>query len=102
MKKFNWIICSCCQGNGKVDHPAFSNGITDSEWAHWDESEQQAYMAGRYDIICNECDGFGKLKEPIVSALSFTEKRVLASKRIDDRIEREMYAEMAAERRFGA
>ena len=102
MKKFNWVICNCCKGNGKVENSAFSNGITGSEWAEWSESEKQAYMSGRYDVACTNCDSSGKVKEPIVSALSFAEKRVLAAKRIDERIEREMYSEMAAERRFGA
>lgn len=31
--KYQWAICECCEGEGRVENPAFSNGITSSEWA---------------------------------------------------------------------
>jgi len=50
-------VCWRCDGAGVHDHPAFSNGITSSEWVEWDDDEQQAYMNGRYDVQCEECKG---------------------------------------------
>ena len=67
-----WQICDCCRGEGRVDHPAFANGITSSEWqemAHdWDNegemNAQQRYMRGDYDVPCVECGGRGSVKVP--------------------------------------
>ena len=93
--KFHWAICDCCEGSGSSDHPAFSNGITSSEWQEWDEDEREGYLRGRYDVPCAECGGSGKVQIPIISALSFAEKRAL----VEARRREEMLAEMAAERR---
>lgn len=51
-------LCERCNGEGKHDHPAFSNGITSSEWdgPEWDDS-REAYMRGAYDVICEVCRG---------------------------------------------
>jgi hypothetical protein len=57
-----WAICDDCQGNGKCDHPAFSNGITSSEWENeWDDDERDHYLSGRYDVACQPCKGTGKV-----------------------------------------
>lgn len=37
--------------------------------------EQQAYMVGEYDVVCEECEGTGKVRVPDVEAMSFAEKR---------------------------
>jgi hypothetical protein len=50
-------VCERCEGSGKHDHPAFSNGITSSEWAEWDYDERESYLRGRYDVTCEECKG---------------------------------------------
>ena len=109
MHKFNWAICGCCDGHGKVDHPAFSNGFTGSEWAEacqeYDdagESFAERYLSGAYDVPCHECGGTGKVKVPNIAALTFAEKRELVEQR---RAERDRYyvdAMQAAERRMGA
>ena len=49
-------VCPRCEGHGKVDHPAFSNGLTESDFAE-DEDFRENYFAGRYDVCCPECDG---------------------------------------------
>ncbi|QWA09825.1 hypothetical protein GTU79_21325 [Sodalis ligni] len=85
MKKFKWVICECCEGSGKVDNPAFSNGITSSEWAEWGEEDHLNYIGGFYDVCCPSCRGSGKRQVPIVSALSFAEKRELVQQRRDNR-----------------
>jgi hypothetical protein len=60
-----WAICDRCRGNGKHDHPAFSNGITADEWngPDWDEESRDAYLSGRYDVQCGDCCGTGKVLE---------------------------------------
>lgn len=50
MEKHKWIICSCCEGNGAVENPAFRNGFTSSEWAEMAADEQAEYMRG--DTTC--------------------------------------------------
>jgi DnaJ-class molecular chaperone len=56
-----WEICYRCNGDGHHDHPAFSNGITSSEWAEWDDDDRENYLSGRYDVRCEECKGEGKI-----------------------------------------
>lgn len=45
--KLKWIICTTCVGNGKVGHPALSNGFTWSEWSQLHMDEQAAYIVGQ-------------------------------------------------------
>jgi hypothetical protein len=101
-----WIICHRCEGEGTVDHPAFSNGITSSEWAEWDDDERQDYMRGVYDVPCPECRGAGKVKDYDEDGLdSFQRTRLNRIRRIDAyfrNLRAEMDAMEAAERRFGA
>ena len=105
MRKHKWVICNCCEGNGTVENPAFSNGFTSSEWHDMHEEEQVMYMAGGYDIQCQNCSGLGRVQVPDVSQMTFAEKRLLAT---ELRVEREeaasiaeVHAEYAAERAFG-
>ena len=105
MNKLKWIICSSCEGNCVVENPAFSNGFTSSEWQDMHEDEQAAYMAGEYDVSCEPCQGTGKVQVPDVSRMTFREKRLLVIERReaqeDARLDREMRADIAAERAFG-
>ncbi|MGF6996888.1 hypothetical protein [Paraburkholderia sp. GAS32] len=104
-RKFKWEICSCCRGSGVVDHPAFSNGITSSEWADMSLDEQGNYMRGDYDVQCDPCKGSGKVKVADVSLMTFGEKRVMARHRqvlrVESELSRQFAAEVAAERRMG-
>lgn len=50
------IVCPCCHGKGVHDHPAFSNGISQDEFDE-DPDFFEAYMEGRYDVPCEECNG---------------------------------------------
>lgn len=105
MTKNKWIICDCCAGSGKVDHPAFDNGITSSEWADMDQDGRDSYMAGDYDVPCAECSGSGKVQVPDVAAMTFSEKReyIKASREAQQeaRWNAEFEAECEAERRMG-
>jgi hypothetical protein len=59
-----WAICDHCEGNGKCDNPAFSNGITSSEWEDdWDDYSREMYFSGAYDVSCHICHGSGKVLE---------------------------------------
>lgn len=103
--KMKWAICDCCEGHGKVEHPAFSNGFTSSEWADMSEDEHDSYMRGDYDVKCEACDGLGRVEVPNVAEMTFAEKRALVEQRrearLDAKIDREIAAEYAAERRMG-
>lgn len=58
-------VCHRCKGKGKHDHPAFSNGITSSEWAQdWDDDSREGYLSGRYDVPCEACDGLRVVAVP--------------------------------------
>lgn len=49
-------VCERCRGTGKHDHPAFENGFTrDDDFVDDDFIEE--YMAGTYDVKCEECKG---------------------------------------------
>jgi hypothetical protein len=53
-----YALCDNCRGHGTVDHPAFSNGITASEWNdEWDDESRQTYLRGGYNVRCPACDG---------------------------------------------
>lgn len=78
-----WAICPRCEGEGKVDHPAFSNGITSGEWADWDQDDRDSYMGGAYDVACG-CEG-GRVRQVLVSKLSMAERRGLVLARQEDR-----------------
>lgn len=113
MLKTKWAICGCCEGNGRVENPAFSNGFTSEEWADMcsdyddgdDTSAADRYMAGAYDVVCSECRGTGKIKVPDVQAMTFGEKRQhilnMREQQAEARARREIAAEYAAERRMG-
>lgn len=101
MRKFKFIICRECDGFGKVENPAFSNGFTSSEWAEWEPEERQAYFDGAYDVTCTCCGGSGKEKVPNVAAMTFAEKRVLVVERREARLEAQYAREHAYERAMG-
>lgn len=100
--KYIWTICDRCEGHGTVDHPAFSNGITSSEWAEWEPEERQNYFNGAYDVPCDSCNGSGKVKAPDVARMSFAEKRELVLQLREAREEAEYRRMCAYERSIGA
>lgn len=60
-----WVICPCCQGEGKSD----SLGVVDRE--DFSDADFESYLDGGYDTICERCGGTGKViahEEPIVRA----------------------------------
>ncbi|EOC0011696.1 hypothetical protein ACI0X9_003383 [Cronobacter turicensis] len=103
ISQYKWVICGQCEGEGKVCHPSFDNGITASEWNdEWDTEDRINYMDGLYDVTCDTCKGRGSVKVPDVTDMTFAEKRQLVALRREQRIDREIEREMAIERSMGA
>lgn len=100
--KYRWAICDHCNGDGRIPHPAFSNGITASEWRDWDEDDRCNYMDGIFDTTCEKCKGRGSIKVPDVSRMTFSEKRELVILRQNMREDREIERIHAMERAIGA
>ena len=92
-------LCHDCEGTGTVDHPAFRNGITSSEWADMDEDSRETYMRGGYDVPCGCCKGRGRILAPDAIRLTFAHKRVLVLQRQNERAKRDYQREVDAERR---
>jgi hypothetical protein len=70
-----WEICDRCRGSGTHDHPAFSNGFSQEDFDE-DPDFRDEYMAGRYDVRCEECDGTGKVLAPDESAMTDEQKKL--------------------------
>ncbi len=49
-------VCERCRGEGKHDHPAFSNGFSREDFDE-DPDFEEGYFRGDYDVICEECKG---------------------------------------------
>ena len=98
-------LCGDCGGKGSKDHPAFSNGITQSEMAEWDSDEREAYFSGAYDVQCPCCKGQRTVLVPDMDRLT-PDQRELVERRDTEAAERaqanrEIRMEEEAERRFG-
>lgn len=98
---YRWVICEECEGNGKVDNPAFENGFTQSEWGQLPEEEQSAYFGGEYDVTCGCCGGSGKVKRPDVSRMNYPQKRELVRYNRELKLEAQLRHEDAVARRMG-
>lgn len=72
-----WEICYNCDGNGTVDHPAFSNGISQEDFDE-DPEFREDYFAGRYDVRCPHCKGSGKMLAVNEDALNENQRKVFA------------------------
>jgi hypothetical protein len=54
----HYEVCGRCRGTGKHSNPAIDgNGITQSEFAEWDDEDREGYFNGQYDITCSVCIG---------------------------------------------
>ncbi|ABO60619.1 hypothetical protein LA345_39030 (plasmid) [Burkholderia vietnamiensis] len=94
-----WEICCRCKGEGKHDHPAFSNGITSSEWADWPQDERDTYFAGGYDVRCDDCNGTGKVQVVDEEAMTAEQRREWGAGEEERREDAETARYLAAERR---
>ena len=101
MDKLKWIICDRCDGEGKIDNPAFSAGFTVTEWHEKDLEEQAAYLGGEHDIPCPQCKGVRCVQVPNLAVMSFKEKRMMVIRRREARLDAQFLREFAAEREIG-
>ena len=61
----HYEVCWRCEGTGSHTNPAVDgNGITASEVDELGPDFMEAYLAGRYDIQCLECNGERLILEP--------------------------------------
>jgi len=95
-------VCSRCRGEGKHDHPAFSNGITSSEWAEWDADEREDYRRGVYDVPCENCRGLRVVDAVDEEALERRDPAILEALRKHWEDEAAYQGMCEAERRMGA
>jgi hypothetical protein len=97
-------VCGRCHGEGKHPNPAIdSNGISMEEFAE-DPDFAEAYFSGCYDVICENCHGKRVEPRPDYNAIDRdpTLKPIFDNHENGERCLEEMYAEMEAEKRFGA
>lgn len=82
-----WAICDCCRGSGTMENPAFSNGFTLDEFYETfdDEESREDYFAGAYDVVCDECEGSGKVQVLDVERCTFSQKRLAVTYRKEAR-----------------
>ena len=71
-------VCTRCEGTGKHDHPAFSNGIVSSEWAEMDDDDRRSYMRGDYNVTCEQCGGKRVVVLPDEEVISCEQRAALA------------------------
>ncbi len=59
------IVCPACDGNGRYVNPAIdSHGLSTQDFAE-DPDFEEGYFTGRYDIVCEYCDGQNVVDEPV-------------------------------------
>lgn len=61
-----WAICDRCRGDGHHGNPAFDGLSADDPFWHDDDPDEcfvRDYVAGKYDVFCEACDGSGKVRE---------------------------------------
>lgn len=93
------IVCPRCEGRGTHTNPNIDgNGITSEEMEEYGEDFQRDYLAGRYDVPCEECGGNNVIEVVDFDACSDELKAELTAYR--DAKDSSVAAE-AAERAFG-
>jgi len=93
-----WEVCEFCDGRGKYVNPNIDrDGISGDEFAE-DPEFFRDYTSGCYDIQCKQCKGRRVMPQPADPKIREHINK-LQEEHSNDMAE--MYAEMAAERRFG-
>ena len=90
---YKWAICSTCLGEGT------RRMVSEEYVAEMDSEELQDFFDGKYDTVCDDCGGSGKVKvldEDRCSPEDLAEYRIQEQDRIASAYEAE------AERRMGA
>jgi len=96
---FRWEVCDLCEGRGKHVNPSIDAGGLSREDFDDDPDFESDYMAGTYDVACNQCQG--RRVAPEVDP-NRADAAVVAMIEDRQRSHAEWAAESAAERRMGA
>jgi hypothetical protein len=93
------VVCSRCNGTGRHDPEAWSNGLSQEFLDERDEEWHEDYMAGKFDVVCTECKG-----QNVVDAIDWDSCTPEQQKAADDHYQElaNSRAEAEAERRMGA
>lgn len=94
---FKFVICCDCEGHGKSS--AYLGAFTADEMGGQDDEWREDYFSGRFDRMCEPCDGTGKIAVADESRMTKDQRRQY---REQCRADREIDAIQAAERRMGA
>jgi len=98
---FKYEVCDLCLGKGSHVNPSIdAHGISVDEFAE-DPEFREAYMAGRYDVICYRCGGSNV--EPVICTEHLTDEQKKYHEMILENQQNaaEAAAESAWERRMG-
>jgi hypothetical protein len=88
------VVCGRCGGNGEHCNPSIDgNGITQDEWAEWDDDDRETYMRGGYNVTCYDCGG-----RNVVPSVDWDSLSDELAALVDDYYQRE--AEYEAEREY--
>jgi len=88
-------LCPRCRGEGSHVNPSIDgNGLTADDFAE-DPDFAESYMAGDYDVRCEECQGERVIAVPDLARWTFAQKRALVEHR---RAEREYQRDYDSER----
>ena len=92
------VICPVCDGKGTHVNPSIdSHGISPDEFAE-DPDFAEEYFSGRYDVVCNYCNGNKVVEEPDFKALTPEQHKAWNDERDAEAADR---ACAEAERRMG-
>jgi RecJ-like exonuclease len=93
-------VCFRCSGNGTHVNPSIDgNGISANDEIWQDDDFREGYFGGRYDVVCEECNGNNVV--PVVDEVA-CDPSILALYQEEERAMAEMDAMSAAERAMGA
>lgn len=91
-------VCGRCDGKGRHCNPSIDgNGITQDEWAEWDD-DRETYLNGGYDVACYDCGG-----KNVVPSVDWDALSDEIAERVHEHLqwEADYAAECEAERRMG-
>jgi len=73
----HWVICGICRGEGHHARHIDGNGLTQADMDELGDEFMEDYMAGRFDQVCSECGGTGKVLEPDVDRCTTEQLRAV-------------------------
>lgn len=56
-----WVICDYCAGDGS--HSRRFGAMSSEDFDEWDSDSRESYLSGKYDSVCDRCEGSGKIHQ---------------------------------------